>query len=44
MFGLDLIVRGRKWLIVVLIKQIAHNLKGNRHKKKSQLTFPKDKA
>ena len=41
MFGLDLMVKGRKWLIVVLIEQIAHNLKDNRHKK-SKLTFPKD--
>jgi len=43
MFQLDLIVKGRKWLIVVLIEQIAHNLKDNRHKK-SKLTFPKDIA
>ena len=44
MFGLDLIVKGRKWLIAVLIEQIRQNLKDNKHKKKTQLTFPKDKA
>lgn len=44
MFELDLIAKGRKWPIALLIKQIAHNLKDSRHKKTSQLTFPKDKA
>lgn len=40
MFEPDLIAKGRKWPIAVLIKQIAHNLKDSRHKK----TSPKDKA